>query len=152
MTVHSKPLALHMSAQCPSHARTDVRIRDHVLTCDEPAARGGTDQGPAPVEVLVAALTGCTNVIINRLAEMQGLTVRDLRIEASAELDTRGIREGLDLARPIPRVALTLDLASDAQGAALDTLQAELHKRCPVSRVLREAGVEIVEDWRVRPL
>ncbi len=152
MTVRSKPLNLQRTAECPSHARTDVRIRDHLLTCDEPSARGGTDQGPAPVEVLIAALTGCTNVILNRLAEMQGLQVRDLRIDACAELDTRGIREGLDLARPIPRVALTLELASDAEGAALDTLKTELHKRCPVSRVLREAGVEIVEDWRVRPL
>lgn len=152
MTIRSKPLSLQMTADCPTHARTQVRIRQHELVCDEPEARGGTDLGAAPVEVLVAALCGCTNVILNRLAQMQGLTVRDLHIDASAELDTRGIREGLDLARPIPRVALTLDIASDAQGAALDTLRTELHKRCPVSRVLREAGIDIVEDWRVRPL
>lgn len=152
MTVRSKPLNLQMSTECPSHARTDVRIRDHVLICDEPPPRGGNDQGPAPVEVLVAALLGCTNVILNRIAETQGLTVRDLRIDASAELDTRGIREGLDLARPIPRVMLMLDLATDARNEALEALKIELHKRCPVSRVLREAGVDIVEDWRVRAL
>ncbi len=41
MTVRSKPkpLTLSLSAQCPTHTRTDVRIRDHVLICDEPAAR-----------------------------------------------------------------------------------------------------------------
>jgi uncharacterized OsmC-like protein len=152
MTVRSKPLTLSLSAQCPSHARTDVRIRDHTLICDEPVARGGTDQGAAPVEVLIAALAGCTNVILNRVAEMQGARIEGLSIEARAELDTRGIREGLDLALPIPRVELTLDLATDARGEALDSLKTELHKRCPVSRVLREAGVDIVEDWRVRAL
>jgi len=114
MTVRSKPLTLSLSAQCPSHARTDVRIRDHTLICDEPVARGGTDQGAAPVEVLIAALAGCTNVILNRVAEMQGARIEGLSIEARAELDTRGIREGLDLALPIPRVELTLDLATDA--------------------------------------
>lgn len=152
MTVRSKPLTLSLSAQCPTHARTEVRIRDHVLICDEPAARGGTDQGAAPVEVLIAALAGCTNVILNRVAEMQGARIEGLRIEARAELDTRGIREGLDLALPIPRVELTLELATNAWGDALDALKTELHKRCPVSRVLREAGVDIVEDWRVRAL
>jgi organic hydroperoxide reductase OsmC/OhrA len=49
-------------------------------------------------------------------------------------------------------VELTLELATDARGEALDALKTELHKRCPVSRVLRGAGVDIVEDWRVRAL
>jgi uncharacterized OsmC-like protein len=141
-----------LSAQCPTHARTHVRIRDHELICDEPASRGGTDQGATPVEVLIAALVGCTNVILSRVAEMQGARIEGLTIEARAELDNRAIREGLDLALPIPRVELTFELATDAWGEALEALKTELHKRCPVSRLLREAGVDIVEDWHVRAL
>lgn len=36
--------------------RHRVRIGPHRLTVDEPEAAGGTDTGPTPVELLLAAL------------------------------------------------------------------------------------------------
>ena len=36
--------------------RSDVRIRDHALTVDEPHGIGGSDAGPTPVELVLAAL------------------------------------------------------------------------------------------------
>jgi hypothetical protein len=38
-----------VSAECPSHARTRAHAGKHELVIDEPAARGGTDEGPTPI-------------------------------------------------------------------------------------------------------
>ena len=35
--------------------RTEARLREHVLTVDEPESLGGTDTGPNPVELILAA-------------------------------------------------------------------------------------------------
>jgi uncharacterized OsmC-like protein len=39
--------------------RFSVEIRGHELVIDQPVSDGGTDRGPAPVELLVASLASC---------------------------------------------------------------------------------------------
>jgi hypothetical protein len=39
--------------------RFDIRIRDHMVTVDQPADVGGDDAGPTPTELFVAGLASC---------------------------------------------------------------------------------------------
>jgi hypothetical protein len=39
-----------VEADCPSHARTDARARQHMIVIDEPPQRGGTDVAATPLE------------------------------------------------------------------------------------------------------
>jgi uncharacterized OsmC-like protein len=80
MAITQKTLiAITVSAECPTHARTRAHTGGHELVIDEPAARGGTDEGPTPIETMIAALLGCTNVILNRIAEKHRVEVKAFR-------------------------------------------------------------------------
>lgn len=45
------------------------KIRTHSLEIDEPKELGGTDKGPNPVELLLAALGGCQAIVLRFYGE-----------------------------------------------------------------------------------
>lgn len=61
----------------------------HALTADEAASHGGTNTGPAPYELLLAALGACTSITLRMYADRKGWDLGDihvvLRHEKSAE-------------------------------------------------------------------
>src|SRR5260370_18426387 len=103
-----------LDAACPTHARTHARPGKHELVIDEPAARGGTDLGPTPIETMIAALLGCTNVILNRVAEKHDVAMKDLSLQAEASFDRRGVMLEEEVAVPFPEVRLTINLTTPA--------------------------------------
>jgi uncharacterized OsmC-like protein len=138
-----------LGAECPTHARTHARAGKHELVIDEPAARGGTDLGPTPIETMIAALLGCTNVILNRVAEKHHVVVKDLSLRAEASFDRRGVMLEEDVAVPFPEIRLTIDLTTPASDAQVEHMKSDLGKFCPVSKVIRQAGTRLKEVWNV---
>ena len=147
--IRAKNMPFKLTAQCPSHARTDVAVRDVSVTVDEPLARGGTNQGLAPTELAMAALLGCTNVILNMCAKKAGLEVSALDLALDAELDPRGVMLLEEVDAPFPKVRLTINLQAKGSQEALDKVKANLSRFCPVSKLFSGSGSELVEDWRV---
>jgi putative redox protein len=47
----------------------EVELREHGLVADEPAEKGGSDQGAKPTELLAAALASCTAITIEMYAD-----------------------------------------------------------------------------------
>lgn len=139
-----------MKGDCPSHSRTDVSIRDVSLTIDEPEERGGTNLGLAPTEVALAALAGCTNTIGNKCAAKLGLDTGHFNISIVADFDRRGVLLQEDIAVPFPKIKLTIEIENPVSEEDLARLAEEVAKYCPISKVFREAGSEIIEEWRVR--
>ncbi len=138
-----------MSASCPTHARTEISVRDVHATIDEPEARGGTNQGPTPTETLIAALVGCTNVITHRVAEANGVTIEAMAINAAAKFDRRGVRMEAEVEVPFPAVTLTIELTTAAADDALARVKADLGKYCPLTKVIKNAGTELEVIWNV---
>ncbi len=62
--------------------RSEATIRDFApLPSDEPAALGGTDTAPNPVEQLLGALGNCLAVGYAANATALGIELKDLRID-----------------------------------------------------------------------
>jgi uncharacterized OsmC-like protein len=78
--------------------RSEATIRDfEPIPSDEPAALGGTDRAPNPVEQLLAALGNCLAVGYAANATAAGIAIHELSIAVSGELDLEvflGIAEG----------------------------------------------------------
>jgi len=101
---------LEVSAQCPSHSRADISVRDQTFSIDEPVARGGTNEGPTPTDTALAALVGCTNVIGHKCAAKLGIDIGHLNISVVADFDRRGVTltEEID----VPFAAIRLEVRS----------------------------------------
>lgn len=60
----------------------DVNGR-HVIVTDEPESLGGTDLGPAPHELLPAALASCISTMISLYAMRKGWEIGDISVDVS---------------------------------------------------------------------
>lgn len=102
----------------------------HRLTADEGIAAGGQDRGPAPHELLCAALAACTAITLRMYAQRKAWPLPSLHVDVRLELQGRE--------RSITR---TLEL-----GGNLDEPQrarlADIAERTPVTLTLKQ-GVRI---------
>lgn len=104
----------------------------HRLIADEPVAIGGDDAGPAPYDLLLAALGACTSMTLRMYAERKLLPLARVSVALRHE---RLTAENGEADERIVRV-ITLDGAlDDAQRARL----LEIANRCPVHRTLSGA-------------
>ena len=143
---------MSMSATGETHARTKINIRDVSSVIDEPEARGGTNQGLTPTETLMASLIGCTNVISKRIAHKMGIELGEMDIQLSAKFDRRGtmLEEEIDV--PFSEVTMDIEIDTDATEEQINMLKIDLAKFCPIAKVLRGSGVNIIENWFINPL
>jgi len=139
---------LRVSADCPSHSRADVNVRDLNFTIDEPEARGGTNLGPTPTETAIAALVGCVNVIGSKCAESLGVDIGRLTINAECEFDRRGVTLREEIEVPFTSEALEVIASGAADQEALNRVAAETEKYCPLSKLFRAAGTKVEVTWQ----
>ena len=151
-TTQKSEVIMSMSATGETHARTKINIRDVSSVIDEPEARGGTNQGLTPTETLMASLIGCTNVISKRIAHKMGIELGEMDIQLSAKFDRRGtmLEEEIDV--PFSEVKMDIEIDTDATEEQINILKIDLAKFCPIAKVLRGSGVNIIENWIINPL
>jgi putative redox protein len=142
---------MKLDGACQSHSRTDIAVRDQKAVIDEPAERGGTNQGPTPTETLMASLIGCTNVIAHKVAEKNGVHFKSMHVRLEADFDRRGVTLQEEVAVPFPSATLYIEVTTDADAAAMEKVKKELAMFCPVSKVIRGAGTRLDEVWTVKP-
>ena len=114
----------------------DVSVGGHHFAADEPVAAGGTDTGPNPYDLLLAALGTCTSMTVAMYARrkqwpLDAVTVRlrhsKIHSEDCENCETRGAL--LDHIERDVELAGSLD---EAQRARL----LEIADKCPVHRTL----------------
>jgi uncharacterized OsmC-like protein len=117
--------------------RSEARVRDFdPLPSDEPAALGGTDTAPNPVEQVLAALGNCLAVGYAANASIDGITIRDLRIKLEGNLD---LRTFLGLANDnagYDAIRVNVSIAADATDEQLARLHERVIGTSPVGHTL----------------
>ncbi len=72
----------------------------HTIVTDEPLSLGGTDEGPAPHELLPAALASCIATMVAMYAEKRGWEIGDASADVSYDSETSPRRFEIQLNLP----------------------------------------------------
>ena len=140
-------VVLKAAANCPSHSLAEISIRDLLFSIDEPTERGGTNKGPTPTDTVLSALVGCTNVIGHKCADKLNVDIGHLQIDVSCEFDRRGVMLSEEIDVPFTKIVLNVKSDGSATAGELQSVAAEVGKYCPLSKLFRQAGTVIEENW-----
>lgn len=111
-----------------------VRVRQHALAVDEPAANGGEDLGVTPHELYDSALGACKAMTVLWYARRKQIPVE--AIEVTVERDDSQERQGAY------RLRATLALGGPLTDAQRQELLA-VAGRCPVHKLMTAVTTEV---------
>jgi len=114
----------------------EIEIGRHRLIADEPASVGGTDTGPNPYDLLLAALGSCTSMTVAMYARRKGSPLESVTVRLSHSKVHAG-----DCAESETRVGMLDHVHRDVEfsGPLSEEQRARLldiATRCPVHRTL----------------
>ncbi|THH34538.1 bifunctional alpha/beta hydrolase/OsmC family protein [Neolewinella litorea] len=121
---------------------TEIMVRQHQLTADEPEKVGGNDFGPGPYELVSAGLGACTAMTIQMYARRKKWIVEEVQVHLNHRKDYATDLMVADTKAPkIDRFERVIILKGDLTAEQKARLL-EIADRCPVHRTLHET-VEI---------
>lgn len=111
-----------------------MQCGSHTLVMDQPKTAAGTDAGPTPLDMILAALAGCFGTIGRFLAHQRKIDLRGMRFDIEADYDPDGLLGRNPDVRPgFQDIRLLVDIDADL---TLDEKQAflqEVEGRCPLA-------------------
>jgi len=124
-----------------SPTKMNIRSGKYSLTIDEPKIMGGTDEGPAPLQVLLMALAGCLNITGHEVARQQGLTLKGMHITINGKMNP-----AVFMGSPVDERSGFQDIQVNIDAEFIGVTQeqinlwlAETERRCPVTDNIKDS-------------
>ena len=123
--------------------QSNVQLRDHKLIVDEPKSFGGKDEGPSPVELILAALATCQEITYKAFATALGINLESVSVNLNGTLDLQGFLGLNKNTRPgFQNITGNVDIKSSSSQTEIDKLISIVNQHCPVLDILTK-GVPI---------
>lgn len=120
--------------------RAVVQVGDFEIIVDEPATAGGTNTGPQPTDLLLAAIASCFTLALAHAADKRGLELPGIRVRVV------GTYERLKFSR------VDVLVESDGPPDVLETLIPDAERVCYVTNTLRQGPqISIKLGWQPPP-
>lgn len=129
------------NAEWTGDVRCEVKIRDFApLVVDEPPELGGGDTAANPVELVLAALGTCQEIMYSAYASVMDIELQSVKVNARGFLNLHGLF-GLDEQVPpgYSRIAFDTEIESNADHDELRKLIEVVESHCPVMDILSRA-------------
>jgi uncharacterized OsmC-like protein len=121
------------------HLKVEVRKRHFTFYVDEPAERGGTDQGPNPLAYFIAGAASC---LINQFltdAIYRGVRLEEVEMAARGHFDRR-------MGGAFKEIIYDLRLTSPSARKDILSLAREAEEMCYAHQTLKKAGVKMITN------
>ncbi len=115
---------------------TDIMVRKHSLTADEPTSVGGNDFGPSPYELVTAGLGACTAMTLHMYARRKKWDLQEVTVHLEHYKDYVTDQENLEESKSkIDHFDRLIELKGDLDEKQIARLL-EIADKCPVHRTL----------------
>ena len=132
------PIVVSVSSQCTGGFRSKVSIREFEVIIDQPKGFGGSNSGPKPSEIALAALAACQEITYRLYADALSIPLNGVRVELSGTQDLRGfLGMGDKISAGFQEIRGIVHLDSSASDADLERLRNTVEQHCPVLDDLR---------------
>jgi len=121
------------------HLKVEVKKRHFTFYVDEPAERGGSDQGPNPLAYFIAGAASC---LINQLLTdsiYRGVSLEDVEMTARGHFDRR-------MGGAFTEIIYDLKLTSPSSQVEILSLATEAEEMCYAHQTLKKAGVKMTTN------
>jgi putative redox protein len=117
--------------------RHEVWAGRHTVVADEPEALGGTDAGPNPYELLLAALGSCTSMTLLLYARRKSWPLEGVEVRLRhSRIHARDCAECEEKEGYLDRIEKEIVLDGELSDDQIHRL-GEIAERCPVNRTLQ---------------
>lgn len=150
MSESESVIPVEVEAQRETPTKSTITARDFELVVDEPEELGGNDEGPNPLEYLLAGQAGCLNVTASQVAKDMGIALEGLEIEIDGEFDLETFQtERPDDRTGVQNISVTLTAEADADEETLREWAERVEQRCPVSdNIAKATEIELSVESR----
>ncbi len=127
------PIRVSVASESRGGFASRVRIRDFEMTIDQPKGFAGTNKGPKPSEVLLAALAACQEITWRLYAAAMGVPLTHVRVELTGTQNLAGFL-GVDDGVPAGFTGITgtVHVESPANAEEIARLRKVVDAHCPV--------------------
>lgn len=120
----------HVSADLGAEGyRTVLKAGSNTFLADEPEDKGGTNQGPAPGELLAAALAACTAITLKMFAENKQWPLEGIHVEVAFDQE-----QGYESTVMDRKIRLKGNLSDEQKERLL-----AVANKCPVHKTLTQS-------------
>jgi putative redox protein len=119
--------------------RSQIKTRSFNLVADQPENMGGSDLGPRPSELLLAALAACHEVTYRLYADAMEIDLQDVAVSVTGVSDARGFfNVADDVDAGFSEVFGDIYIVSNASDDEIERLRLAVNRHCPVLDDLRK--------------
>ncbi len=121
-----------VEANMQENFKTDVSC-SHQFVIDQPAALGGGDEGPNPLEVFLSSLPGCICAIGRIIAIQKQLPLKGIKAKVEGEIDKDFLLgKTTDGRAGFTKITSYVTIDADMTDAEKESFLEEIEKRCPI--------------------